>query len=114
VKFCAAICPICGGENECQFARTDTYKGRCWCAAEDFPRALLERIPEAARNVSCVCRKCVVAAQQAEANPGAPLAPVEGDFYLEGETMVFTEQYHRRRGYCCGSGCRHCPYEPRK
>ncbi|WP_308422714.1 DUF5522 domain-containing protein [Rufibacter glacialis] len=24
--------------------------------------------------------------------------------------MVFTEQYHRRRGYCCQSGCKHCPY----
>lgn len=24
--------------------------------------------------------------------------------------MVFTEAYHLRRGYCCKSGCRHCPY----
>jgi cob(I)alamin adenosyltransferase len=23
---------------------------------------------------------------------------------------VFTELAHRRRGYCCGSRCRHCPY----
>jgi len=22
----------------------------------------------------------------------------------------FTEQYHLKRGYCCKSGCRHCPY----
>ena len=33
------------------------------------------------------------------------------DFYLEGATLVFTAQYHLRRGYCCGSGCRHCPFE---
>jgi hypothetical protein len=33
-----------------------------------------------------------------------------GDFYMEGPYMVFTEQYHLRRGYCCNSGCRHCPY----
>ena len=32
------------------------------------------------------------------------------DYYLEGDAMVFTESYLRRRGYCCGSGCRHCPY----
>ena len=32
------------------------------------------------------------------------------DFYLEGATLVFTESYHLRRGYCCESGCRHCPY----
>jgi hypothetical protein len=37
--------------------------------------------------------------------------PVEGvDFYFEGAAMVFTERYHLRRGYCCESGCRHCPF----
>ena len=25
--------------------------------------------------------------------------------------MVFTEKYHSERGYCCQSGCKHCPYE---
>jgi len=35
----------------------------------------------------------------------------EGDFYLSPEGyIVFTEQYHLKRGYCCQSGCRHCPY----
>ena len=33
-----------------------------------------------------------------------------GDFYYEGPYLVFTEQYHLRRGSCCHSGCRHCPY----
>jgi len=32
------------------------------------------------------------------------------DFYREGEYVVFTEKYLRDRGYCCESGCRHCPY----
>jgi len=32
------------------------------------------------------------------------------DFYWENGFMVFTEAYHRKRGYCCQSGCRHCPY----
>ena len=32
------------------------------------------------------------------------------DFYYEGPYMVFTEKFLRRRGYCCESGCRHCPY----
>ena len=36
---------------------------------------------------------------------------VEGeDFYWEGAALVFTARYHLRRGYCCESGCRHCPY----
>jgi len=35
----------------------------------------------------------------------------EGDFYWSEEGYrVFTKQYHLKRGYCCESGCRHCPY----
>jgi hypothetical protein len=34
-----------------------------------------------------------------------------GDYYLSPEGYrVFTEKYHLKRGYCCRSGCRHCPY----
>ena len=33
------------------------------------------------------------------------------DYYLENGLLVFTEAYHRKRGYCCGSECRHCPYQ---
>ncbi|WP_263377902.1 DUF5522 domain-containing protein [Granulicella paludicola] len=47
--------------------------------------------------------------------PGeAPQVAVElqpGDFYMEGPYMVFTAAYHLRRGYCCNSDCRHCPYK---
>lgn len=36
---------------------------------------------------------------------------IEGvHFYREGRFVVFTELYLRERGYCCESGCRHCPY----
>lgn len=43
-----------------------------------------------------------------------PAALVEGeDFYREGAFVVFTARFHLRRGYCCESGCRHCPYGDR-
>ena len=32
------------------------------------------------------------------------------DYYWEGSYMVFTAAYHLKRGYCCGSSCRHCPW----
>lgn len=32
------------------------------------------------------------------------------DYYLENGLLVFTEAYHLKRGYCCESSCRHCPY----
>ncbi|MGH9949720.1 MAG: DUF5522 domain-containing protein [Pyrinomonadaceae bacterium] len=25
--------------------------------------------------------------------------------------MVLTEWYLKKRGFCCGNKCRHCPYE---
>jgi len=34
----------------------------------------------------------------------------EPDFYMENGFVVFTRSYHLKRGYCCKSGCRHCPY----
>lgn len=37
---------------------------------------------------------------------------IEGiDFnYDELGRMVLTQEYHLKRGYCCQSGCLHCPY----
>ncbi len=33
------------------------------------------------------------------------------DYYITPEGYrCFTEKYHLKRGYCCKSGCRHCPY----
>lgn len=43
--------------------------------------------------------------------PRAKPVPLSGeDFYMENGLLVFTAAYHLKRGYCCDSGCRHCPY----
>ena len=39
--------------------------------------------------------------------------PEQPDWYFENGLLVYTAAYHLKRGPCCGSGCRHCPYEPR-
>jgi len=47
---------------------------------------------------------------------------IEGVHYYINEDgyVVFTERYHKERGYCCGMGCLNCPYhyenvaEPRR
>ncbi len=38
---------------------------------------------------------------------------IEGeDFYYNDEGfIVFTAAYHLKKGFCCGNGCRHCPYQ---
>jgi hypothetical protein len=46
-----------------------------------------------------------------ESTENKPQTFVEGtDFYFENGLMVLTGQFLKKRGYCCGSGCRHCPY----
>ena len=51
--------------------------------------------------------------EQPAATPVADETPQElrpEDFYYEGPYLVFTATYHLKRGYCCNSNCRHCPY----
>ncbi len=35
------------------------------------------------------------------------------DFYWDEGKMVMTEEYHKKRGYCCGNRCKHCPFSPK-
>lgn len=65
----------------------------------------------------CLCKDCLL-----EINEDVRLAAhyrlptkkemlIEGlHYYKEGNNWVFTALYHHLRGYCCGSGCRHCVY----
>lgn len=80
--------------------------------------------PVAASDQDCLCPNCLAEAiaklSVAENHVGDGPIPqtspqgtlVEGeDYYLEGAAMVFTAAFLRRRGYCCESGCRHCPFD---
>lgn len=49
-----------------------------------------------------------------DSTPPPSLKPTElapEDFYFEGPYLVFTAAYHLKRGFCCNSDCRHCPYK---
>ena len=37
---------------------------------------------------------------------------IEGVHYYINEDglVVLTEKFHLERGYCCGNGCKHCPF----
>jgi hypothetical protein len=40
---------------------------------------------------------------------------VEGvDYYFHQGLMILTEEFLTKRGFCCGNGCRHCPYPKEK
>lgn len=48
-------CPLCGESNAC-----GNVAGRasCWCQTTTIPRSVLERLPDDAVNVACVCARC--------------------------------------------------------
>lgn len=48
-----------------------------------------------------------------EPDPVDTQAPARPEWYVENGLLVYTAAHHLKRGSCCGSGCRHCPYEPR-
>jgi hypothetical protein len=39
-----------------------------------------------------------------------PLTEGEDYYWSEEGYVVLTEKHHLKRGYCCGMGCLHCPY----
>lgn len=59
-------CPLCGESNECGMA---AGRDECWCTTVTIETATLDRLPEAARGVVCVCPRCVAADQQRAARP---------------------------------------------
>lgn len=96
-------CWRCGARFECG-SRDGAVQ--CWC--EDLPP-----IQPTTAGADCLCPACLtteVSLQNRKADRSSS-AMVEGvDYYMEGAAVVFTAGYHLRRGSCCGSGCRHCPY----
>jgi len=63
------LCPLCGGANACAPAKSGSFETTCWCQDATFSAALLDRVPESLRGVSCVCAAC--AAADAAAPSGA-------------------------------------------
>ena len=123
-------CSSCGEGFTCG---ADVQEDRCWCehlphlplaAIEGrdclCPRCLSDAI-KSALPVGCPVEECsldssrVRAAEPvgaaAKTDMGHPSLLLEGeDYYSENGLIVFTAGYHRRRGYCCESSCRHCPF----
>jgi uncharacterized protein DUF5522 len=105
-------CSICGEGFGCGAKKSvENGGGSCWC--EVLPRV------EIVEGLDCYCPKCLTRIiqeqkQTSEDTGNSPPQLIEGvDYYLEGNSLVFTALYHLHRGYCCDNGCRHCPYEKR-
>jgi len=109
---CEDRCPLCGQANACCRAfGADPAPDPCWCESLVISPKVLDGIPTALQGKTCLCRACAIGDQC-----GSTVSPLEeaDTYFTEDGRMVFTRAYHLRRGYCCGSGCRHCPFEKTK
>jgi hypothetical protein len=104
-----------------QFSCGSFSEENCWCSS--LPNIIK------VTDQGCLCKSCLVVeisnriSQLLEdVEKGKFARPdftqyqtselVEGiDFYVESGMYVFTQWYHLKRGHCCNSGCRHCPYQ---
>jgi hypothetical protein len=113
-------CSRCNTLFQCGATETS---GNCWC--NNYP-PLFKPDPL----INCMCSGCLhkatkekVDAYVAEMTIEKALTEnkakelpatknfIEGiDYYLENKYWVFTAWHHLKRGHCCKSGCRHCPY----
>ncbi|MEY4592744.1 MAG: hypothetical protein RIR18_1639 [Pseudomonadota bacterium] len=57
-KQAEELCPLCGQPNGCEVQKCGTSEG-CWCESITISAEILERIPDAQRGKSCVCRICL-------------------------------------------------------
>ncbi len=84
---------------------------------------MLGFLKAASRAPACLCQSCLTAASRHatdEQDPKRILERLRQDVEASGEwadyyydslgRVVFTASYHLKRGFCCGNGCRHCPY----
>lgn len=102
-------CPKCNSNFTCRAG--DIINCQCYSVPlTDQTREFLSET-----SVDCLCKSCLekeaLKAVQINFPKSKKPALVENlHFYMEGQFCVFTEFYHLQRGYCCKSGCRHCPY----
>ena len=105
------ICPRCNKEFNCHSEHIAT----CACSKISLTHETKSFL--ANTFYDCICTDCLgklnqlVAQEKQYPFPGRGGALVEGiHYYQEDDYRVFTEFYLLSRGFCCRSGCRHCPY----
>lgn len=112
----AKNCTQCGKEFSCG------NPGLCWCS--DFPH-----IMPLDSNDDCLCKDCLTELQNEKINSllntntlnenlklAAEYYDPDNlferiDYNIEDGKWVFSRWFLLKRGFCCDSGCRNCPYK---
>lgn len=111
-------CAECGQAFHCA---ADSQPDKCWCLSYPailplndqsgclcptcLKQRIIEALPKHLKNLSHENALALAA------NYSINGKLEEGiDYHMEDKLLVFSAWYHLKRGYCCGNGCRHCPY----
>lgn len=112
------ICPLCKQPFSCG---NISEKEICWC--NDFPPIFsLENA------VDCLCSYCLkqeaikkidwyIESKNEENDtikfdlPKQEKLIEDIDFYFENDNLVYTKWYLLKKGSCCETNCKHCPYK---
>ena len=111
-------CSVCQTEFTCGARQEGKV---CWCAA--FPAIMPAEFTQDCRCMSCLAEAIVKRIDEAiKANGHEEMHKLASqyrnqgefiehiDYTIENGNYVFSTWYHLKRGTCCGSGCRNCPY----
>lgn len=105
------ICPRCKKEFACHSENISA----CNCSQISLSNETKSFL--AKTFYGCLCNNCLAELNQLVALKKQYPFPETSDdliegihYYREEDYRVFTEFYLASRGYCCRSGCRHCPY----
>lgn len=93
-------CQNCGELFRCQAEETSG----CWCME-------LPAISTFDENQNCSCPNCLKMKIESKSKTKPEPLRENVDYYIENGRWVFTAVFHAKRGTCCGSKCRHCPFE---
>ncbi|MGE5450276.1 MAG: cysteine-rich CWC family protein [Acidobacteriota bacterium] len=63
------VCPLCGGPNGCEPARTGQPDAPCWCTTATFSPELLAQVPAELVGRACICARCAAAQPQTVSTP---------------------------------------------
>lgn len=99
-------CSRCAKDIFCNAA----HIASCDCYQVSISESTVDYLKETKYN--CLCNKCLTEVNDLVAKADLLSSNLEEGihYYIERGNYVFTELYHIKRGYCCGSKCRHCAY----
>ena len=97
-------CERCGESFDCRAGNIV----QCWCSQVQVSATVREYL--AGQSADCICASCLAELEKELGRQPETLQKGVHYYHTPEGYTVFTRLFLLQRGYCCGNGCRHCPY----